>query len=111
MKLGGLGPVAPFAPHLSEEVWVEILGKPFSVHTSKWPKFDNSKIQKDALSIIVQVNGKLRGQLAINNSQLAGEKEKIEKLAKEDEKIAKWLEGKNIKKTIFVPGKLINFVV
>ena len=74
--------IAPFAPHLSEEVWVEILGKPFSVHTSKWPKFDDSKIQRDTLNIIVQVNGKLRGQLAINNSQLAGEKEKIEKLAK-----------------------------
>lgn len=102
--------VAPFAPHLAEEIWVEILGQPFSVHTAKWPEFDDSKIQSDTVTIIVQINGKLRNQLTIDNSRMS-DKEEIEKLAKGDQKVSKWFDGKKIKKVIFVPGKLINFVI
>lgn len=103
--------LAPFAPHLAEEVWVGILGQPFSVHTAKWPKYDDSLIVNDTVTIVIQVNGKLRGQLTINNLQFTNNKEEIEKIAKSDEKISKWLDGKEVKKVIFVPGKLINFVI
>lgn len=102
--------LAPFAPHLAEEVWVEILGRPFSVHSAKWPKFDDSKIESDTVTIIVQVNGRLRSQLTLDSSRVS-DKEKIEKIAKGDGKVSKWLDGNKIKKVIFVPGKLINFVI
>jgi leucyl-tRNA synthetase len=102
--------IAPFAPHLAEEVWVEILGNPFSVHRVRWPEFDDSLIDNDILTIIVQINGKVRGQLEVNALQSI-EKEKIEKIAREDTKITKWLEGEDIKKVVFVPGKIINFVI
>ncbi len=103
--------LAPFAPHMAEEVWVEILGQPFSIHTAKWPKYDDSLIVNDTVTIVIQINGKVRGQLTINNLQFTNNKEEIEKLAKADEKIDKWLDGKNIDKVIYVPGKIINFVV
>jgi len=101
--------LAPFAPHMAEELWVEVLGQPFSVHTSTWPKYDSKYLEVDQATIIVQINGKIRTQFTINNLQFS--KEKIEKMAKENKNIKKYLEGKEIKKVIFVPGKLVNFVV
>jgi leucyl-tRNA synthetase len=102
--------LAPFAPHLTEEVWVEILGQPFSVHKAAWPKNDTSKIMSDIVTIIVQVNGKVRGTLDLEPG-ISNSESKVTERAKKDEKVAKWLEGKTIKKTIFVSGKLINFVI
>lgn len=102
--------IAPFAPHLAEEAWVEILGQTFSVHKAKWPKYDDSLIMSDIVTIVVQINGKMRGQLEISNQQ-STIKEEVEKLAQKDEKISKWLKDSVVKKVIFVPGKLINFVV
>ena len=101
--------LAPFAPHMSEEIWVEILGKPFSIHKAAWPKYDDSKIVNDTVTIVVQVNGKTRTTLDIKPEISTNEKEVIS-LAKGDGKVSKWLEGSNIKKVIFVPGKLVNFV-
>ncbi|MCX6704086.1 MAG: class I tRNA ligase family protein, partial [Candidatus Woesebacteria bacterium] len=102
--------LAPFAPHLSEEVWVEILGKPFSIHKANWPKYDDSLIRSDTVEIVVQVNGKMRGTLSLE-SGIGNRESEVTQLAKDDEKIAKWLEGKKIIKIIFVPGKIINFVI
>jgi len=102
--------IAPFAPHLAEEVWVERLNKPFSVHKTAWPSYDEKFISSDQATMIVQVNGKLRGQLLID-SQDAQNQDKVSEIAKREAKIAKWLEGKNIKKTVFIAGKLINFVI
>jgi leucyl-tRNA synthetase len=102
--------VAPFSPHLAEEVWVEVLGLPFSVHKANWPKYDDSKILNDTVTIIIQVNGKLRSHLVVSNKQ-STKKEDIETLSKKDENVAKWLKGKSIAKTIFIPGKIINFVI
>jgi leucyl-tRNA synthetase len=102
--------LAPFAPHLSEEVWVEVLGKPFSIHKADWPKYDESLIKSDVVTVIVQINGKMRGSLELE-SGISGQELEVTQLAKGDEKIAKWLEGKTVIKTIFVPGKLINFVI
>ncbi len=102
--------LSPFVPHLSEEVWVEVLGQPFSVHRVSWPKYDENLIKVEKVAIVIQVNGKVRGQLTVD-SELSKSKEEIVELAKKDEKIAKWLKGNKIKKTVFVPGKLLNFVV
>lgn len=102
--------LAPFAPHMAEEVWVEILGQPFSIHKASWPKYDNSLIANDMVNIIIQVNGKLRSQLTFDTA-LSNDKELVEKSARGDERTEKWLEGKEVKKVVFVPGKLINFVV
>jgi len=101
--------IAPFAPYLAEELW-EKLGGEGSVHWAKWPKADSKYLVEDKTEIVVQVNGKLRGRITVNQKQGIIKKE-IEKLAPEDSKVAKYLKGKKILKTIFVPGKLINFVV
>ena len=102
--------LAPFAPHLAEEIWVKILGQPFSIHKANWPKYDNSLIGSDTVTIIIQVNGKLRSHLVVSNKQ-STKKEDIETLSKKDENVAKWLKNHGIKKVIFVSGKLINFVI
>ena len=102
--------VAPFAPHLAEEVWVEVLGQPFSIHKASWPKYDDSKIASDTVTIVIQINGKVRSQLVVGNKQSTIQGD-IETLSRKDENAAKWLKGHDIKKVIFVPGKLVNFVV
>lgn len=102
--------LAPFAPHLTEEIWCEVLGNDFSVHTQNWPSFEEKLLKVDELTIVVQVNGKVRSQLlaSIKNSK---DQKLVEKTAQNDPQVAKWLKGKKIVKTIFVPGKLINFVL
>ena len=102
--------LAPLAPHLSEEIWVETLGEKYSVHLSSWPKFDPEFIQESQVTLIIQVNAKLRGQLRLNEAD-SQDQAKVEEMAKRDEKVALWLKGGKIRKTIFVPGKLINFVL
>jgi len=109
--------LAPFIPHFAEEVWTEILGQPFSVHTANWPKYDDSLIYKDTLNITVQVNGKVRAQIRINkstNTQIYKSdktQSEIEQIVKEDTNVKKWIEGKEIKNVIYVQGRLINFVI
>lgn len=101
--------LAPFAPHMMEEVWVE-LGMPFSIHKAAWPTYDPKMIVQSEAIIMIQVNGKVRSQLNIEYGMSNMEKEVVE-LAKKDGKVAKYLEGQAIKKTIFIPGKLVNFVI
>ncbi len=102
--------LAPFAPHLAEEVWVNSLGKPFSVHTSAWPEYNEKLTIEDKLTVVVQVNGKLRGQLEMDIVS-ANDQAKVEEIARSDTKVYSWIQNKNVKKVVFVPGKLINFVV
>jgi len=102
--------MAPFAPHLAEEVWVEVLGQKFSVNTTKWPVYDDSLIVKDIVNIIIQVNGKVRSTLELETEK-ANDQEIVCQLAQKDENIVKWLGDKKVKKTIFVSGKLVNFVI
>jgi len=109
--------LTPFAPHISEELWCEVLGNKqsfssnkFSVHQQPWPKYDPKLIKEEMVTIVIQVNGKVRGQIEIS-SQASGVRRQVENLAKKEKNVAKYLAGKKIKKTIFVPGRLINFVV
>jgi leucyl-tRNA synthetase len=101
--------IAPFAPHLAEEVWHEILGNKDSIHTSDWPKFDADKATESEIEIPVQVNGRLRSTLKVS-IEAANDEQAIKKLALEDEIVSKWIDGKEYK-PIFIPGRLINFVV
>jgi len=101
--------LAPFAPHITEELW-ERLGNKFSIHQQKWPEYNPDLIEEDFVTIAVQVNGKLRDTIQVQNAKCKMQSE-VEEIAKNSEKIKKYLEGKEIKKTIFVPGKLINFVI
>ena len=102
--------IAPFSPHMAEEVWVEILGNDFTVHKGTWPEFDSKMLVQDVVTVIVQVNGKVRAEMELDVAD-ASDEEKAVGLAKDHEKVTKWIEGKDIKHTVFVPWKLVNFVV
>lgn len=103
--------IAPFAPHIAEEVWSEVLGHDKeSIHTASWPKFDEKYLVSDEVNILVQVNGKLRSTLLVAQKE-AFKKEILIDLSSKDGKVSKWLEGKVIKNAIVVPGRLVNFVV
>ena len=99
--------LAPFAPHLAEELW-RLLGNEDTLTYTPWPKFDESKIAESEIEIPVQVNGKLRAKIRIPAD---ADRQQMQDLAAGNETIASQLEGKNIVKTIAVPGKLVNFVV
>ncbi|KKU86822.1 MAG: Leucine-tRNA ligase, partial [Candidatus Beckwithbacteria bacterium GW2011_GWC2_47_9] len=99
--------LAPFAPHMTEELW-EGLGYKKSVHLTPWPKYDPAKLLSDKIKIVVQVNGKTRGSLEIGRDLPQTE---VEKQAATLPAIAKWLRGKNISRSIYVPERLLNFVL
>ncbi|QQS39322.1 leucine--tRNA ligase [Candidatus Woesebacteria bacterium] len=102
--------IAPYAPYMSEELWVNVLGQDFSIHTSKWPMFDEKYLVEDTLDIVLQVNGKLRAMMTVDKN-VANDKEKLIKLAQANDKISPYLTGVSCKKIIYVPNKLVNFVV
>ncbi len=102
--------LAPFAPHVTEELWRTRLNEKESIHISKWPKYDEKYLKEDNLTLAIQINGKVRGEITIE-SEKAKDKEFVIKEAQKNEKITKWFEDKEIKKEIFVPGKLVNFVL
>lgn len=102
--------LAPFAPHMAEELWVGVLGEHFSVHKASWPRHDANLVKVEQLVIVIQVNGKVRSTLQVE-SGVSNLESRVIKLAKEDKKVSKWLDGRVVKKTVFVPGKLVNFVV
>ena len=99
--------LAPFVPHFSEELW-ETLGNGGGVDAIGWPAFDPAATVEDELLVVVQVNGKLRGRITV--SAAAGEDE-VKQLALADEKVQSFIEGKEVRKVIYVPGKLLNIVV
>jgi len=101
--------LAPFAPHITEEVWVKKLGQKFSIHTSAWPKYDSNLVQETKRTLILQVDGKIRSTMAVASDEAENKDEMVEK-ANKDKNIQKSLKGKTVKNTIFVPGKIINFV-
>ncbi|MFH1971337.1 MAG: leucine--tRNA ligase [Patescibacteria group bacterium] len=101
---------APFTPHLSEEVWRGILANNSSINKANWPEYDEKYVQEDNLVIAIQVNGKLRGQISINSSDVDN-KNKVLDMVKVDTKITKWINNKNIIKEIYIPGKIVNLVI
>ncbi|MFN4242893.1 MAG: leucine--tRNA ligase [Tepidisphaerales bacterium] len=99
--------LAPFAPHLAEEIW-QRLGHTQSLARHPWPPVDPAKLVDDMLELPVQVNGKLRGKVVV---PAAADEADIFKAALAVESVKPWVEGKPIKKSLYVKGKLVNFVV
>ena len=99
--------LAPFAPHLASELWQQ-LGQLDSVHCDHWPRLDEKYLTGETIIIPVQVNGKLRGRLEIAADT---PEEEVLRLAKELKGVARRLEGGQAKQAVYVPGKIINFVV
>lgn len=98
--------LCPFAPHLCEEIW-ETIGGEGLLSLSQWPEYEESKTVEASVEIGVQVNGKVRGTIVIPNGCA---KEEALELAKKDERVASFLEGKTLVKEIYVPNKIVNFV-
>lgn len=99
--------LAPFAPHLAEELW-EKLDHKKSIHLEAWPSFDPKLAQDETITLAISVNGKLRDTISVAADI---SKDEALDLAKKSEKLQKWLEGKEIRKEIFVPGKMVNLVI
>jgi leucyl-tRNA synthetase len=97
----------PFVPHISEELW-QLLGHQQSVEASGWPDWDASALVAETITMVVQVNGKVRGKISI---AVEAEKEQIEKTALQDQNVQRFIAGKQVRKIIVVPGRLINIVV
>jgi leucyl-tRNA synthetase len=98
--------LAPFAPHLAEELWQK-LGGSGSIHLQRWPVADPTALVRDTIPLVIQIKGKVRGNLEVPAD---ADKATLEKLALESEVAARWLEGKAPSRVIVVPGKLVNLV-
>lgn len=115
--------LAPFAPYMTEELYQRmtnenktintsqyIFTKSNSIHFQPWPAYDEAILVEDTIEVVVQVNGKLRDTIEMKR-EMGNVQSNVETVARASQKVAKHLEGKTIKKVIFIPGKLINFVV
>ncbi|WP_341781475.1 leucine--tRNA ligase [Ectopseudomonas mendocina] len=98
--------LAPITPHISHELW-QRLGHTDAVIDAQWPQVDESALVQDSLTLVVQVNGKLRGQIEVPAS---ASREDVEAAARANENVLRFTEGLSIRKVIVVPGKLVNIV-
>ena len=99
--------LAPFAPHITEELW-HMIGKTESVHKMTWPSYDPEALVLDEIELVVQINGKLRGKVVVAKDT---SREEVEQVALNNAKIQKLIEGKSVRKVIIVPNRLINIVI
>jgi leucyl-tRNA synthetase len=97
----------PYAPHMAEELW-ERLGHGPSVSDSTWPTFDEQYLVEDTVTVAVQVNGKVRSTISVAPD---ADQAAVMAIAEADPGIIKWIEGKEVVKKIYVPGKICNIVV
>jgi leucyl-tRNA synthetase len=99
--------ITPMTPHIAEELW-QILGHSKTLTHESWPKYSEELAREDVFEVIVQVNGRLRGKVMVEDGVAEAD---LLALAKDDEKVAKEITGKQIVKTVVVPNKLVNIVV
>jgi leucyl-tRNA synthetase len=99
--------MSPIVPHLTEELW-ESIGNSFSIHKQEWPKYDSDLATHEEITLVVQVNGKLRDRI---QAPAELEEEGAKQIAFSSEKVEGYLQGKEIKKIIYIKGRLINIVV
>ncbi len=100
--------MAPAVPHIAEELWTEVLGNPYSIHNQRWPEADPKLMAVEEITLIVQVNGKLRDRITV---PVDITQEEAEKTALASPGAGPYLEGKQVRKVIVVPGRLVNIVV
>lgn len=100
--------LAPFAPHLAEELWQMVEKTGESISYEPWPSYDASKLVEDSVEIVAQINGKVRAKMVVAKDS---SREELEKIALADVKIAEEIKGKTLVKVIAVPNKLVNIVV
>tara|TARA_Y100001980_G_scaffold46286_1_gene29577 strand:+ start:2472 stop:4868 length:2397 start_codon:yes stop_codon:yes gene_type:complete len=100
--------IAPFAPHLAEELWQELNNENISIFNHLWPEYDENLALDDNITIAIQVNGKLRGNIEVEKDK---DKDSILELSKQNKNVSKFLDGKSIIKEIYIPSKLVNIVV
>ncbi len=99
--------LAPFAPHIAEEIW-HLIGFKKSVHLENWPSFNAEALKEDSYELVIQVNGKVRDKVNINNDM---SEDQIKELTLKRPNILKWTQNKEIRKIIIVKGKIMNIVV
>jgi len=99
--------LSPFTPHLCEELW-SLIGNKESILLEKWPEADHNLIKEEKVTLIVQVDGKVRERIEV---EIDTPKEEVEKIVLENETVKKWINGKEIKEVFFVENKLINICV
>ena len=99
--------LSPIVPHICHELW-HVLGHSSALVDERWPAFDETALQQDKIEIIVQVNGKLRGRISVESD---ADTETISALALADKNVQRFVAGKEVRKTIVVPGRLVNVVV
>ena len=99
--------LAPFVPHMCEELWDGAFDPTTSVHTQSWPEYDEDALKVDNIEIVLQVNGKVRGRLVV---PAAATKEELEKIAMEDTNVKAHIGDATVRKVICVPGRLVNVV-
>jgi len=99
--------LAPTAPHLAEELWQQT-GHQYSIHNQDWPNWNEELAREEEITLVVQVNGKLRDRLTVSVSVTEDE---AKTLALESQKVKPHIEGKQIAQVVYVPGRLVNLVV
>jgi leucyl-tRNA synthetase len=99
--------LAPFAPHHAEEMWAE-MGKEYSVHLQGWPSWDKSRIAAEEITLVIQVNGKLRDRI---EAPADISEEEARELALSSARVRPHVEGRDLKRSVYVPGRLVNLVV
>lgn len=98
--------LSPYAPHVCEELW-EQLGNANGISTASWPVADENYLEEQNIVIPVQVNGKVRAEIAVTRDAAQAD---VEKLAMAQENVGKFIDGKEVRKIIYVPNKLLNIV-
>ncbi|HEX9419223.1 MAG TPA: class I tRNA ligase family protein, partial [Methylomirabilota bacterium] len=99
--------LAPYAPHLAEELWA-VLGHDRSIFHASWPSYDAKVAAAGDVEVVVQVNGKVRARVTVSRGASEAE---VVALAMQDESVRKFMDGKPVRKTIYVQDRLLNFVV
>jgi leucyl-tRNA synthetase len=98
--------MAPVTPHIAEELW-SYLGKPYSIHTQPWPEVDEEAASEEQITLVVQVDGKVRDRIQVPADITDAAAKQI---ALNSQAVQKYLQGRQPKKVILVPGKLVNIV-
>jgi leucyl-tRNA synthetase len=100
--------LAPVAPHITEELWTNHLGRPYSIHQQPWPRIDEAAAKEDTIEIPVQINGKVRDRITVAAD---ASEDDIKSTALASEVVKKYLEGKEPKKVIVAHKRLVSIVM